>query len=66
MPISNDRQRIRELEEEVHRVRTALSVAKRWLARFCDRSSDVWQSPVLAPHEVACEALTDVRIAEES
>ena len=58
-------QRMRELQDERDRLRSALDVAKKWLRRFCDSSSDIWEHPQLRPHEIACEALADVTLAEE-
>ena len=57
---------LRTLEAERDRLRRALDVAKRWLLRFCDPDSDVYSSELAKPDEIACEALQDVKLAENT
>jgi hypothetical protein len=57
---------LRRLQTERDRLQRALDVAKRWLHRFCDPRSDVYSNPLAKPNEIACEALEDVKLAEEA
>jgi hypothetical protein len=65
LPAMTTDQRIIELEDERDQLRAALDIAKKWLRRFCDSTSDVWRHPGLTPHEIACEALGEVSLAED-
>lgn len=59
-----DARRIALLEEEIERLRRALSLAKRWLDAFADPFGVVWQREGKRPYETALDALKAVTLEE--